>query len=203
MEEKDFTIVRAMDEGLIQGDGGVHLITYHPMGERSSSEFFHQEEWLDFNMFQSGHCGLDFPNYQFTQGDYQLKPTKPTLDGEPRYEDIPICFDQRNGRHQALDARQAAYWSILSGAFGHTYGNNNIWQMWAPGRNAVLGARFAWYDAIEQPGALQMGYVRQLFESRPFLDLVPDQDILSFAFNSLDNQIRAALTNPVKSLKYE
>ncbi|MEK6481204.1 glycoside hydrolase family 140 protein [Catalinimonas sp. 4WD22] len=199
-EEEDFAIIRAMAEGLEKGDGGAHLMTYHPMGGRGSSEFFHQDEWLDFNMFQSGHCGLDFPNYQFTQNDYQLTPVKPTLDGEPRYEDIPICFELNNGRHQALDVRQAAYWSILAGAFGHTYGNSNIWQMWAPGREPILGARIAWYDAIEQAGALQMGYVRRLFESRPFLDLIPDQDILSFAFNGTDQQIRAARSEDGKYL---
>ncbi len=32
-----------------------HLITFHPRGRNSSSEWFHKESWLDFNMFQSGH----------------------------------------------------------------------------------------------------------------------------------------------------
>ena len=29
--------------------------------------------------------------------------------------------------------RQAAYWSVLAGACGHTYGNNNVWQFFSPG----------------------------------------------------------------------
>jgi len=32
-----------------------HLITFHPRGRTSSSDWFHNENWLDFNMVQSGH----------------------------------------------------------------------------------------------------------------------------------------------------
>ena len=44
---------RALAEGLREGDGGAHLITYHPCGWRSSGQFWHQESWLDFNMIQT------------------------------------------------------------------------------------------------------------------------------------------------------
>jgi hypothetical protein len=30
-------------------------------------------------------------------------------------------------RFDDYDVRQAAYWSLLAGACGHTYGNNNVW----------------------------------------------------------------------------
>ncbi|MEA3207394.1 MAG: hypothetical protein QOE70_451 [Chthoniobacter sp.] len=39
-------IYRALEEGLRDGDGGVHLITYHPMGGHSSSEYVNDEPWL-------------------------------------------------------------------------------------------------------------------------------------------------------------
>lgn len=32
------------------------LITYHPFGRTQSSEWFHNESWLDFNMFQSNEA---------------------------------------------------------------------------------------------------------------------------------------------------
>ena len=35
------------------------LITFHPFGRTQSSEWFHNERWLDFNMFQSGHRRYD------------------------------------------------------------------------------------------------------------------------------------------------
>ena len=48
-------IWRAMAEGINAGDGGKHLMTYHPRGGTSSSDWLHNEPWLDFNMYQSGH----------------------------------------------------------------------------------------------------------------------------------------------------
>jgi hypothetical protein len=48
-------IVVEMARGLRKGDGGNHLITFHPMGGQGSAENFHEESWLDFNMRQTGH----------------------------------------------------------------------------------------------------------------------------------------------------
>lgn len=76
---------REMAAGLAEGDGGKFLMTYHPVGGSTSSTFFHNEEWLDFNMLQSGHTALDLPNYTTASSDYAKSPAKPTLDGEPRY----------------------------------------------------------------------------------------------------------------------
>ena len=78
-------------------------------------------------------------------------------------------------RFDDYDVRLAAYRALLAGAAGHTYGNNNIWQMWAPGREPVLGADTPWSEAIDHPGAFQMGHLRRLFESRPWETLEPDQ----------------------------
>ncbi len=171
-------IIRAFAKGLKKGDGGKHLMTYHPQGWGNSSTWFHQDEWLDFNMFQSGHGARDLPNHEFTTINYHLSPAKPTLDGEPRYEDHPIDWKPEKGWFDEFDVRQAAYWSLLAGACGHTYGNHNIWQMWQAGRAPISAARTPWQRALSQPGALQMGYVRRLFESRPYLNLVPDQTII-------------------------
>ncbi|MDF9798199.1 hypothetical protein OKW21_003462 [Catalinimonas alkaloidigena] len=175
-EEAD--IIEAMAQGLREGDGGAHLITYHPRGPGLSSDFFHEAEWLDFNMFQSSHGARDHDNGLFAAHDYQLKPVKPTLDGEPRYENILVGFynqkDPKNLRFDDYDARQAAYFSLLEGACGHTYGHNSIWQMWEPGRDPVIGANVPWYDAIDHAGSFQMKHVRNLFASRPFTLLIPD-----------------------------
>lgn len=87
-------IWRAMAAGLKKGDEGNNLITYHPRGGTSSSKSLHQEEWLDFNMYQSGH-GQRFNNvYDYAKKDLALEPLKPTVDGEPAYEDIAVKFWQ-------------------------------------------------------------------------------------------------------------
>ena len=190
-------VIRAMAEGLESGDGGAHLMTYHPRGPGLSSEYFHNVDWLDFNMYQSSHGAHDHDNGLFAGHDYALEPPKPTLDGEPRYECIPAGFYfsnyNRYDRMTAYDARQAAYWSLLAGACGHTYGNNNVWQMWEPGREPAIHADIPWYEALDHPGAFQMGYVRQLFESRPFRKLRPAQEIIHDGPATGGGKIRAML----------
>jgi hypothetical protein len=185
-------IIRAMARGLEEGDGGRHLMTYHPQGGHSSSQWFQQDAWLDFNMAQTGHAELNNPVYRMVGHDYSLTPVKPCLDGEPQYEDIPVGFSALNQRFTAFDVRQAAYWSVLAGALGHTYGNGNIWQMYAPGRTPVLAAATPWYLAIHMPGARQMGYMRKLFLSRPFLQMIPGQEVLARVFGQDTKNIRAA-----------
>jgi Protein of unknown function (DUF4038)/Putative collagen-binding domain of a collagenase len=180
--DADRELIQAMARGLREGDGGTHLITYHPRGPGQSSDYFHDADWLDFNMFQSSHAARDHDNGLFAKHDYALKPPKPTLDGEPRYESIPVGFYNRNAARNLVfddyDARQAAWWSLMAGACGHTYGNNNIWQMWDTDRPSVIWASIPWHEAIHHPGAFQMGHLRDLFESRPFLKLVPDESFV-------------------------
>lgn len=176
--ETDLKIIQAMARGLRRGDGGRHLITYHPQGGSHSSRWFHTEDWLDFNMVQSGHAARDAANDEMIRQDYALHPPKPVLDAEPRYEDHPVNWRPENGWFGPFDVRQAAYWSMLAGACGHTYGNHNIWQMWQPGRTPISSARTPWQQALNQPGATHMGHLRRLFESRPFTQLVPDQALL-------------------------
>jgi hypothetical protein len=189
-------VVAAMAAGLRDGDGGAHLITFHPMGPGRSAEVFGDAPWLDFNMSQSSHGGHDHDNGVFAEADYALTPPKPTVDGEPRYECLQVGFyfqgANRLDRFDDYDARQAAYWSLLAGACGHTYGNNNIWQMWEPKHKSVLAADIPWHEAIDHPGAYQMGHVRRLFESRPFQRLVPDQSMILSGATSGGAKIRAA-----------
>ncbi len=197
------TIVDAIATGLAEGDGGYHLKTYHPTGPGFSSIKLHNSAWLDFNMFQSSHAARDHDNGLFVEHDYSLKPDKPTLDGEPRYEGMPIGFYLRNtsgiDRFDDYDVRQAAYWSLLAGACGHTYGDNNVWQFYKPGpappthsgdgvvrpdgalfgaAGGLIGANIPWQEAMDHPGAFQMGFVRRLFSSLPFVKLVPDSRMI-------------------------
>ncbi len=171
-------IWRAMAVGIRQGGRGKHLMTYHPQGGRTSAQWFHEDAWLDFNMLQSGHSAFNLPNYEKVSADYNRKPIKPCLDGEPRYEDHPVNWKPTGGWFGDFDVRQAAWWAIFAGAFGHTYGCHDIWQMHAPGRKPISFARNNWYDALDLPGAQDMTHVRNLMESRPFLSRVPDQSLI-------------------------
>jgi hypothetical protein len=188
--------VEAMAAGLEEGDGGAHLMTYHPRGPGRSSDFFHDAAWLDFNMIQSSHGAHDHDNGLYVGHDYQLEPPKPTVDGEPRYEMLEVGFYFRGAnrldRFDAYDVRQAAYWAMLAGACGHTYGHSSIWQMWAPGREAAFGADVPWHEALDHPGAFDMGRLRRLFEARPWWKLVPDQGVVADGPRTGGATVRAA-----------
>jgi len=194
--QEEYAIIEAMALGLKEGDGGAHLVTFHPRGPGRSAEFLHQAEWLDFNMCQSSHGAHDHDNGLFIERDYTLEPPKPTLDAEPRYETIPVGFYYRDvlryDRFDDYDTRQAAYWALMSGACGHTYGHNSVWQMWTPEHRPAIWANIPWYDALDAPGAFQMGFVRRLFESKPFQELVPDQGMVVDGPTSGGAKIRAA-----------
>ncbi len=176
-----YAITRAMGEGIKAGDGGTHLISFHPRGGRGSAESFHNDDWLDFNMRQNGHSP-DYTNkYSNTLEDYKREPVKPVFDAEPLYEDHPIHFDAaRQGHSVAADVRRALYWNLFEGAFGHTYGHHSIWQMYDPEkeRRPINNPLMSWKEALDQPGASQMIYGKKLMESRPFLTRVPDPSII-------------------------
>ncbi len=173
------SVWRAMAEGLSKGDDGRHLITCHPMGGHSSSEWFHNENWLDFNMLQSGHGTRDNPNYRKILADYRLTPVKPCIDGEPRYENHPINWKPESGWFNDFDVRQGCYWAVFAGGMGVTYGCHDIWQMMAPGRQPVSSARGTWYGSLDLPGAWDMLHLRRLMLSRPYFDRLPDQSIIA------------------------
>lgn len=171
-------IWRNMVKGLHAGDDGRNLMTFHPMGGHSSSAYFHDDAWLDFNMMQTGHR-RNSPNYENIAADYARLPIKPCLDGEPGYEDHPENFNAENGYLNDYDVRKSAYWVIFAGACGHTYGCHDVWQFLDESRfPAVTCARTPWREALQLPGANQMQHVRALIKSRPFLTRIPDQSLL-------------------------
>ena len=183
---------RALAEGVREGDGGAHMMTFHPMGGLSSSQWFHDDGWLDFNMFQSGHGARDIATYEMLAKDYARVPVKPVLDGEPRYENHPINWKPDQGWFDDHDVRQAVYWSVFAGGFGVTYGCHDVWQMKTPEREPVSSARGVWTSSIDLPGAWQMLVLRRLMESRPFLSRIPDQSLIDGDAGSGADHVRAA-----------
>ena len=169
-----------------------HLQTFHPRGRTTSSIWFHNEPWMQFNMFQSGHrtyaqdtsaADLQFgeDNWRYVQEDYSRSPAKPTLDGEPSYEKIPY------GLHDTTlpvwnddDLRRYAYWSVFAGACGFTYGHNSVMQMHRPGdADANFGVKDAWYNSLNDPGAEQMVHLKTLMLGKSYFDRVPDQTLIA------------------------
>ncbi|TLU99471.1 glycoside hydrolase family 140 protein [Dyadobacter luticola] len=177
--EKHTAIINAMATSIRKVAGGSQLITYHPTGASYSSKHFHNSDWLDLNLVQSGHNFRNLKNYTMIRKDYAKTPPKPTIDAEPRYEDHAINWKPENGYFNDFDVRQAAWWSFLSGAAGHTYGCHPVWQMFNNALHKPMSfAKTNWQQAIDLPGAFDMGYVRKLADSHPWETLVPNQEII-------------------------
>lgn len=171
-----FQVNEALAMGLKQGEKKRHLMTLHPGGGQSSSRYFPTEDWLDFHMIQSGHNFRNLKNYEFVRHDYELAPVKPTLDAEPRYEDHPVDFNPENGYFDDPDVRQASYWGVFASGLGITYGHHSVWRM-----NREFSPYFplTWDEALERPGACQMGHLKDLMLSYPYFDRVPCQELVA------------------------
>jgi hypothetical protein len=160
-------VLQELAAGLRDGDGGAHLITFKPDPAPYSSSFIHGENWLDFDSMQTWKS-VDLI-YPFVTKDYNLKPVKPVLMAEGAYE---------HGSEYGFDVtplwvRRQAYYSYLAGAH-HTYGHNDSWR--------VLPT---WKQALDAPGAVQMGILHKVFEARnEWWHLVPDQTIFASGGNT-------------------
>jgi len=149
-------VIRAAVQGLLEGDGGAHLITMHPDPSPKSSSFMHTETWLSFNTLQT--WSTDLANYDMVSADYARMPVKPVVDGEARYE-------EEDGT-TPLEARRAGYWACLAGGF-YSYGHRDNWMSPQTWRN--------WWDT---PGAAQLKVLGSVFRSIEWWKLVPDQTVL-------------------------
>lgn len=142
-----------MAQGIKESVGEKHLLTYHPTGWCGSGQFFHSEDWLDFNMRQNGH-EVEYTSYGKLAEDYQRTPIKPVIDGEPLYEDHPVAFQADSKGHSiASDVRRSLYWDLFQGAFGHTYGHHSVWQMYDPDKrqpvnNPLLPGERLWISPV-------------------------------------------------------
>lgn len=174
------------------------LVGFHPFGRTSSSLWFHDEPWLDFNMFQSGHRRYDQAslgawddnamkegffgedNWKYVDRDHGRLPLKPTVDGEPSYEWILQglhVMDQPYWREWHV--RRYAYWSVFQGSMGHTYGDNAIQQFYKDaGKKGAYGVKQTWQESMHHVGSEHMGHLRKLMESVDYQNGRPAEERL-------------------------
>ncbi len=161
--DREFTdapdIWRAIGRGLREGDGGAHLITFHPGGKLQNTQ---SERWLAADMIQTWAWYKEIPEQIAT--DYGLKPTKPVILAEGAYENGP---EYPTRPITPLIVRKQAYWTYLSGAF-FTYGHNDMWR-----KNPT------WEASLSSEGAKDMRVLHDLFDTLPWWDLVPNQALFT------------------------
>jgi hypothetical protein len=137
-----------------------HLFTAHCHPENSAVDRYGLGGWLDINStytYEIVHRKL--------LADYNRKPVWPFFLIETSYE----------GEHNASEVqlRRQAYWSVLCGGFGHVFGNNPIWHFDGP---TLFPVNKTWQESLDLPGSVGMMHWGRLFRSRPWYELVPDQD---------------------------
>ncbi|MCG6186187.1 glycoside hydrolase family 140 protein [Maribellus maritimus] len=169
-------IWRSLAKGLATGltgseDYSKMLMTFHPVGKRHSTDDFPGEKWIDFNAIQSGH-GTNILNWKMIQNDYNNYKNTPVIDLESSY---PFLGENNNKEKTDFYARRAAYWSVFSGSFGHTYGHHGIWNFVKENENKNI----IWKNAIQAVSSTQMGYLKNLIKSFPFFERIPDQNMIA------------------------
>jgi uncharacterized protein DUF4038/collagenase-like protein with putative collagen-binding domain len=102
-----------------------------------------------------------FPTYAQVLTEYNRSNFKPVFMAEANYE-----FEHNAGTDggSTLNLRKQEYWTMLSGAAGQVYGSAHTWQL-----------KKGWESNLDTPGVMQLNYMKNLFVSRQWYDLVPDQ----------------------------
>jgi hypothetical protein len=164
-------------------------VTAHPTGIAPLSgrmvlrDVVHEKkELLDFDLLQTGHGRREVlaPTISTLRGSLALDPPMPVVNGEVAYEAL-------NGRIPAEIPRLMCWACLLSGAAGHTYGANGIWQLNRenePYGKSPHGGTYGpipWNQAMHLPGSEQVGFAGKLLRQFHFEKFEPHPEWAEFA----------------------
>jgi len=172
--DRHFAVIDAMAKGIKEVDGN-HLMTFHPPGACSSIDYLKDKDYIDFHAIQSGHAIECYDSWKMLRSTKESE-NKPFMDLEPRYEDHPACFNiDYEYMWNAADVRNNAYWNLMEGACGHTYGNHSTW---AFSMKESAYWKYRWQDVLMHEGANQLKYMMQLRMSRPYFEFRSAPELL-------------------------
>jgi hypothetical protein len=149
--------VQAVVDGILSKDTG-HLFTAHNAPEQYAITPWGSASWLNINDVYSYTSTM----YSKALTAYNHTPTMPFFLIESAYE---------NEGASAQELRAQSYWTVLTGGFGHTFGNCPIWEL---GASVAQCPETDWQGALNDQGSLNMQHFQQLFNSRHWYSLVPD-----------------------------
>jgi Protein of unknown function (DUF4038)/Domain of unknown function (DUF5060) len=165
-------------------NGFGRLITVHPTGIEplSGRLLFHDQTLLDFDMLQTGHGKREVlrPTIRTARASYAARPEMPVVNGEVSYEALL-------GTIPAEIPRLMFWTCMLSGAAGHTYGANGIWQLNRrdqPYGKSPHGGTYGpipWDDAMRLPGSRQLGLAKAFLMRFPWQRLEPHPEWATWA----------------------
>ena len=140
-----------------------HPLTIHPTDTACNQ--VEDRSLLDVDMLQTGHGDRSsIPNtMRLVKEAYTREPAIPVINSEVCYEGIGEACRQ--------EVQRFMFWScMLSGACGHTYGANGIWQVnrpeepYGPSPHGMAWGHTPWQEASQLPGSKQIGLGKGLLE---------------------------------------
>lgn len=180
------------------GDSPHAPVAMHFRGKQLPIDDFNNQVWLDVLAYQSGHYDDDQSLKWIFDGPatnrWQSEPVKILLNSEPPYEDHMAPSGKRFDAHAV---RRAIYWSLLNAPTpGVTYGGHGIWA-WDNGVDPAAdhlhaGVPLKWTDALRLEAGSQVQHARNLLESLPWTELVPNPDLIANQPDDPDRHIAAA-----------
>jgi hypothetical protein len=165
------------------------FMTFHCQGPQVTSEFYHSEPWLDVNALQTqwGNariCDTKNKAYGLLVGlinkAYSKSPHKPVLNLEACYENHTHARGPCPGElKEAWHMRLEAFWGLLSGAAGHVYGGDGLWDARSTSASSGFRTSRSYNQAINEDGRDDMRWVRAAADSINISDLVPCQAMVN------------------------
>ena len=153
-------------------------ITIHPSS--SARVTVEDPAVLDFDMLQTGHSDREsIPNtLKQVTTSYAASPVMPVVDGEVCYEGIIEASRQ--------EIQRFMFWTcMLSGAAGHTYGANGIWQVnteeqpFGASPHGRSWGDTPWTKAYQLPGSAQVGMAKSFLARFDWWRMTPHPEWIS------------------------
>ena len=153
-------------------DPAHHPLTIHPM--HYGHDQIDDPSLMDIDWLQTGHGShRSLPGMvDMVEVALAHEPKMPVLVSEGNFEGILESSRE--------EVQRFMFWAaMLSGAMGHTYGANGVWQVnrkeqpYGPSPHGLSWGDRPWNEAYPLPGSAQMGVGKQFFERYPWWQFEP------------------------------
>ena len=152
----DDALVQAVARGIRTVDSShIHTVELN----YSTSGSLEDQSWVPLIELNAAYTY--FPTYAQVLTEYNRSNFKPVFMVEANYE-----FEHNPGTDggSTQNLRRQEYWTMLSGATGQLYGSAYTWQL-----------QKGWKSNLDTPGVIQLSHMKNLFASKKWQDLIPDQ----------------------------
>lgn len=152
----DPALVKAVAEGIAESDPGA-LQTYNGAVDSRVDPSWREQPWYAVDNVYTYRRPVDAAAAAYRDD------TKPFFLLEAHYEN----------EHDAtpLELRRQTYETVLSGGFGHVFGNNPMWHFDGPG---IFPGPSDWRSQLHSPGTVGMTQFARIFGAMAWWKLRPD-----------------------------